>query len=167
MCTNSQVYTSEEVALLATTASVGDTNLWHLRLGHLNYGDMCKLKKRATGSLLKEKCVFAKYICVLSKMRATPFQNKGHQHSLLPKQNICYDVSGPYPPTAEGYICSFNAICKKTGKRWRGAGKFKSESVPFLKSLITRLNNTMMPAGKVETLTSDHGGEVVSNEFSQ
>ena len=28
-----------------------------------------------------------------------------------------------------------------------------------------RLDNTALPAGRVETLTSDHGGEVLSNEF--
>ena len=166
LSTNSRVYTSEEVALMATPASVGDANLWHLRLGHLNFGDMCKLKSRATGIAFEGEICFCE-TCVLSKMRASPFQNKGHRHDLRPKQNICYDVSGPYPPTVEGYIYSFNAICKKTGKRWRGAGKHKSESAPFLRDLINRLNNTVMPPGKVETLTTDHGGEVVSTHFQQ
>ena len=132
---------------MATPTSIGDANLWHLRLGHLNFGDMCKLKSRATGIAFEGEICFCE-TCVLSKMQATPFQNKGHQHDLRPKQNICYDVSGPYPPTVEGYIYSFNAICKKTGKRWRGAGKHKSESAPFLRDLITRLNNTVMPRGR-------------------
>ena len=65
----------------------------------------------------------------------------------------------------EGFIYSFNAICKQTGKRWRGAGRFKSESAEFLQSRIARLDNTAVPAGRVETLTSDHGGEVLSNNF--
>ena len=31
--------------------------------------------------------------------------------------------------------------------------------------MITRLDNTAVPKGLVETLTSDHGGEVISNDF--
>ena len=38
MHTNSRFYINEEVALLAKP--IGDANLWHLRLGNLNYKDM-------------------------------------------------------------------------------------------------------------------------------
>ena len=60
---------------------------------------------------------------------------------------------------------SLNAICKATGKRWRQGGRFKSDAAEFLTHLILKLNNTAVPAGNVETLSSDHGGEVLSNEF--
>ena len=93
------------------------------------------------------------------------FPKYGDKSNIKPKQNICYDVSGPFPPTPEGYVHSFNAICKQTGKGWRGAGRFKSDSAEFLRGLIARLDKTALPAGLVETLTSDHGGEVLSNEF--
>ena len=95
--------------------------------------------------------------CIISKMKAKPFQNQEDKSNIQPKQNIFFDVSGPFPPTIEGFIYSFYAICKKTGKRWRGAGRHKSESADFLTELIARLDNTAIPAGKVETLTSDHG----------
>ena len=39
------------------------------------------------------------------------------------------------------------------------------DAAEFLTHLILKLNNTATPAGSVETLTSDHGGEVLSNEF--
>ena len=101
---------------------------------------------------------------MLSKMRAVPFQNQGHKGG-APKRIICFDVSGPFPPTVEGFRYSFNAICKNTGKRWRGSGRLKSEAEEFLMKLIVRLDNTAIPNGWVETLTSDHGGDVLSKQF--
>ena len=44
-------------------------------------------------------------------------------------------------------------------------GKLKSDAADFLTHLIIRLNNTATSSGNVETLTSDHGGEVLSNDF--
>ena len=152
LATNSRLYSEDEAARVATPVSRESADLWHLRLGHLNYNDMCKLRTRATGMSFAGKICFCE-TCVLSKMRALPFQNMGDKSNIKPKQNICYDVSGPFPPTPEGYVFSFNAICKQTGKRWRGAGRFKSDSAEFLRSLIARLDNTALPAGRVETLT--------------
>ena len=60
---------------------------------------------------------------------------------------------------------SLNAICKATGKRWRKGGKFKSDAPSFLSQLIVQLNNTTVPSGRVETLTTDHGGKVISKVF--
>ena len=54
---------------------------------------------------------------------------------------------------------------KATGKRWRQGGRHKSDAAEFLQHLLTRLNTTASPPGKVETFTSDHGGEVLSNAF--
>ena len=56
----------------------------------------------------------------MSKMKKKLLKNKGHI-DVFPKQNLCYDVSGPYPATVEGFANSFNA--------------------DFLSSLITQLNN--------------------------
>ena len=47
--TNSRLYSLEEVALVAKPVPVDSADLWHLRLGHLNYSDTCKLKGRSTG----------------------------------------------------------------------------------------------------------------------
>ena len=98
-------------------------------------------------------------------MRHTPFQNQG-EVSVNPKQNVCFDVSGLFLLHQMGInIYSLNAICKATGKRWRSGGEFKSDAAEFLTHLIVKLNNTSTPPGNVETLTSDLGGEVLSNEF--
>ena len=47
--TSSRVLQSEEVALAASVVPDTSAGLWYLRLGHLNYGDMCKLRGRYTG----------------------------------------------------------------------------------------------------------------------
>ena len=83
-------------------------------------------------------------------MRRVPFQNQGEK-SVAPKQNICFDVSRPYPQSPEGKLYSLNAKCKATGKRWRQGGRFKSDAAEFLTHLILKLNNTAVPAGNVET----------------
>ena len=100
--TNSRVYTSEEIALLAKPSAGTEADMWHLRLGHLNFQDMCKLKSRAVNISFEGKPCFCE-TCVLSKMRAVPFQNQGHKGG-APKQIICFDVSGPFPPTASRRI---------------------------------------------------------------
>ena len=56
--------------------------------------------------------------CVLAKMKRMPFLNQGQLDVAL-KQNISFDVSGPYPLSPDGFIYLMNAICKATGKRWR------------------------------------------------
>ena len=61
---------------------------------------------------------------------------------------------------------SMNAICKSTGKRWRTGGRQMSEAVQFLSHLIARLDNTVLPPGRLETLMTDHGGEVLSTSFT-
>ena len=118
---------------------------------------MCRLKTRATGVHFSGEPCFCQ-TCVLAKLKRTPFQNRG-VIGVQPKQNLCFDVSGPFPSSPEGNNSSLNAICKATGKQWRKAGKLKSDAPLFLTQLIVQLNNTATPKGKVETLTTDHGGE--------
>ena len=118
--TSSRLLRSEEIVLAATVVPSTSADLWHLRMGHLNFPDMCKLKDKATGiDFVGEPCFCQ--TCVMAKMRRTPFQNQGEK-SVAPKQNICFDVSGPYPQSPEGKLYSLNAICKASGKRWRQGG---------------------------------------------
>ena len=98
-------------------------------------------------------------------MRRTPFQKKIGELTISPKQNICFDVLESFPASPEGKVYSLNAFCKAIGKRWRAGGRLKSDAAEFLTHLIVRLNNTAVPSGNVETLTSDHGGECVPMSF--
>ena len=56
-------------------------------------------------------------------------------------------------------------FAKPQGNGGDKGGRLKSDEPQFLQHLLTTLNNTSSPPGKVETLTTDHGGEVLSNTF--
>ena len=154
---------TEEIVLVAKEAKIKSVELWHVRMGKLNSQDTVKLRSRALGIRFEGEPCFCR-TCVLAKMKSVPFQNQG-QKDVTPKQNIRFDVSGPYPLSPDGFQYSLNAICKATGKRWRQGGRYKSDAAQFLQHLLARLNNTASPPGKVETLSSDHGVEVLSNAF--
>ena len=121
------------IVLAASVVPSTSADVWHLRMGHLNFQDMCKLKSKATGIAFVGEPCFCQ-TCVMAKMRRTPFQNRGVL-TVNPKQNICFHVSGPFPPSPEGKLYSLNAICKATGKRWRAGGKLKSDAADFLMHL--------------------------------
>ena len=72
--------------MLATTVVPSTSaNLWHLRMGHLNFPDLCILKGKATGiDFVGEPCFCQ--TCVMAKMRRAPFQIQGE--SLLPLNRI-------------------------------------------------------------------------------
>ena len=81
---------------------MASAELWHLRMGHLNSWDMVKLKSRALGMRFEgEPCFYQ--TCVMAKMRSVPFQNQG-QKGVIPKENICFDVSDPYPLSFDGFL---------------------------------------------------------------
>ena len=102
-------------------------DLWHLRLRRLC---VFKLKTRATSVTFAGEPCFCQ-TCVMAKMKCAPFKNWG-EVLVVPKQNICFNVSGPFPAShLDGHMYSLNAICKATGKRWRAGGKFKSDAASF------------------------------------
>ena len=56
---NSRQLGTQEIALLSKEKFDNSAELWHLRLGHLNFADMCKLRTRATGvTFLKRGSMF-------------------------------------------------------------------------------------------------------------
>ena len=124
--TSSRVLTLEEFfrlqMVLSTTA-----DLWHLGMAHLNFQDRCKLKSKATGISFVGKHCFCQ-ACVMAKMRRTSFQSKG-------KMTV-HSKSWPFPQSPTGKLCSLNAICKDTGKRWRAGEKLKSDAAECLTHLI-------------------------------
>ena len=102
--TSSRVLASEEVVLAASVVPSTSADLWHLGMGQLNFPDMCKLKSKAAGiNFVGEPCFCQ--TCVMAKMKRTPFQNRGIM-GVRPKQNLCFDVSGPFRTFQEGNVYS-------------------------------------------------------------
>ena len=109
-------------------------DLWHLRLGHLNYPDMCKLKNKATSiDFVGEPCFCQ--TCVKAKMRRTPFQNKGEM-SVAPKQNICFDVPGLFLHQWKATLIIIHSM-QYAKLRGSGGGKEVKLSQKLLLFLLT------------------------------
>ena len=70
--TSSRVLAHKEMVLDAGFVSSTSADLWHLRIGPLNFSDMCKLKGKAMGiNFVGEPCFCQ--TCVMAKMKRTPF----------------------------------------------------------------------------------------------
>ena len=78
-----RVLHSAEVVLAANCVCSTSADLWHLRLGHLSFSDMCKLKTKATGIAFTGEPCFCQ-TCIMAKMKRTPFQSRGEM-TLTPK----------------------------------------------------------------------------------
>ena len=78
-------------------------DLWHFRLGHCNYNDMRKLRDSVPGISFpnSHKLSFCE-VCVQCKMKQTPFVNSGDNCD-RPRQILGFEMTGPYPKSAEGY----------------------------------------------------------------
>ena len=73
---NSRQLRAQEIALLTKERFDISAELWHLRLGHLNFADTCKLRTKAAGVHFKGEACYCQ-TCTISKMKQTPFQNMG------------------------------------------------------------------------------------------
>ena len=62
---------------------------------------MVKLRLQAPGTRFAGEPCFCQ-TCVIAKMKRLPFQNQG-QMDKAPKQNICFDVSGQFPISPDGF----------------------------------------------------------------
>ena len=76
-----------------------DAELWHCRLGHLNFQDMLKLKTVAKGVQFAGKLQFCEH-CAQFKSTVKPF-NIHREKATKPRQVICFDVKN-HPRSPEG-----------------------------------------------------------------
>ena len=72
----------------ATVTSTAD--LWHCRLGHLNFQDMVRLKRISTGFDFQGQLSLCED-CATIKSTNKPYQNNGEKPT-KPRQVICFDV---------------------------------------------------------------------------
>ena len=141
-------------------------DLWHFRLGHCNYQDMRKLRDTVPGISFpnSHKLSFCD-VCVQCKMKQAPFLNSGDNCD-RPRQILGFDVTGPYPKSAEGFAYCLDVICYYSGKNWSIPIWLKAEAYGAAKSLLTKMQNADRPPEGLEIYNSDHGGDVImSNEF--
>lgn len=147
-------YNIEEHALVTAKAS---DNLWHKRLGHLNYGGL-KVLGLPTSS---EKCE----ICAQAKGVRLPFYKIDYPKSKRIGDLIYTDIGGPITPsTLFGEKYYLTIIDDYSHFTEVYTLRYKSEAIDYLKDYINRLNNRKC---NVLRIRSDNGGEFNSNEFKR
>ena len=132
-----------------------DQLLWHRRLGHLNYGDMERLKRMSTGMQYTRQGEVGMCVsCCRGKMaeRAFPGHNERGKHAL---QVVYADVWGPVEESLQGHRYALVLVDDFTSYVWVYFMSTKSQTEDILKLFIRQQEN----AGKhILKLRTDNGG---------
>lgn len=153
---------SEAPALLSTTDE-RDINLWHLRMGHLNFSDLQKITDSVEGVELSKKGNQVCTTCLEGKMSRQPFKNTGTRASEL-LQLIHSDLCGPMETSSIGgaryYVTFIDDYSRKVSVYFI---KSKSETLEKFKEFKNLVENETNK--KIKTLRTDNGKEYINNEF--
>ena len=144
-----------------------ETEIWHARLGHVNFETMKLMIKRdlAVGlpkiAVDKGTCVS----CLRGKQTRQPFPKSTSYRASHPLELIHADLCGPITPTTPGlkrYV--FVLIDDYSRYMWTILLEHKSEAFEKFK----RFKNVVEQETKAEmqTLRTDRGGEFNSHEFN-
>nr|GEW43582.1 hypothetical protein [Tanacetum cinerariifolium] len=154
---------------LFAKATLDESNLWHRRLGHINFKTMNKLVKSNLVRGLPIKVFKNDHTCVACK--------KGKQHKASCKTK---PVSSVNQPLQRLYMDLFGpTFVKSLNKKsyclvvtddysrftWVFLLATKDETSPILKTFITGLENQL--SFKVKIIRSDNGTEFKNNDLNQ
>lgn len=149
---------------ISFAAKTNKMDLWHRRLGHLNYTYMKNLrciKDLHISKNLNDKCV----VCVKGKQCIQPFKNVGNRATRF-LELIHSDVCGPMETVSLGgarYFVTF--IDDFSHKVFVYMLKSKGEVETKFK--IFKAFVEQQTGHNIKILRSDNGGEYLSNCFSQ
>ncbi|GKA50159.1 retrovirus-related pol polyprotein from transposon TNT 1-94 [Tanacetum coccineum] len=137
-------------------------NLWHNRLGHINYRTMKDMLKQGIISYNdehKDKCE----ICVQAKMKRKPFPKVDRQSEILElvHSDIC-ELNGQLTRGGDRYFITFIDDCS----RYTYVYLLKSIDQAFETFKIYKAEVENQKGKKIQILRSDRGGEYFSTEFS-
>ena len=95
---------------IADAKITNQADLWHFRLGHVNYEDLRRLRDTIPGVAFPNthKLSFCG-VCVSCKMKQTKYNNVGDSCD-RPRQILGFDVTGPYPKTPEGFCWCLEVV---------------------------------------------------------
>ena len=152
------------VCLLASREGTGEQQLWHLRMGHLNYADMDKLKYM---SLNMEYAKGTKHgmcvACCRGKMHSRP--HKGNNEKASKAFEVIYaDVWGPLSNSLQGHKYAVLLVDEATSYSWVNFTATKSQVGEVITSFIVHQERR---ANFIQTLRTDNGGEFTSMNFKQ
>lgn len=145
---------------------LGDSTLWHARLGHVGVDAMKEMihKELITGipkiDVIKETCSS----CLLGKQTRASFPQATMYRATHTLELIHGDLCGPISPTTAGgskYI--FVLIDDHFRYMWALLMKEKSEAYERFKSFKRLVEQET--GGTIKTFRTDRGGEFTSQEF--
>ena len=156
---------SSEPTPINSTSRLSQTQVWHKRLGHLNYQSLYHLttKQLVAGipplPLIKHVCPS----CMIGKLPQDRKPKHRTTRTSKPLQLIHSDICGPMPVTSRTgnrYILTF--IDDFTRKTWLYFLSEKSQTLDSFKQFKSLVET---PSVRIETLRSDRGGEYLSQDF--
>nr|GEV87158.1 hypothetical protein [Tanacetum cinerariifolium] len=160
---------SGDLTCLFAKTTLDESNLWHRRLGHINFKTMNKLVKGNLVRGLPTKVFENDHTCVAckkGKQHRASCKTKPVSYVNQPLQRLHMDLFGPT------FIKSLNkkSYCLVATDDY---GRFtwvfflvtKDETSPILKTFITGLKNQL--SLKVKIIRSDNGTELKNNDLNQ
>nr|GEW14140.1 putative ribonuclease H-like domain-containing protein [Tanacetum cinerariifolium] len=160
---------SRDLTCLFAKVILDESNLWHRRLGHINFKTMNKLVKGKLVRGLPTKVFENNHTCVACK--------KGKQHKASCKTKPVSFVSQPlqrlhidlFGPTIVKSLNKKSYCLVVTDDYSRFTWVFflatKDETSPILKTFITGIENQL--SLKVKIIRSDNGTELKNNDLNQ
>nr|GEY20506.1 hypothetical protein [Tanacetum cinerariifolium] len=160
---------SGDLTCLFSKVTLDESNLWHIRIAHINFKTINKLVKCNLVRGLPTKVFENDHTCVACK--------KGKQHKASCKTKPTSSVDQPlyrlhmdlFGPTFVKSLNKKNYCLVVTDDYSRFTWVFflatKDETSPILKTLITGLENQL--SLKVNVIRSDNGTEFKNNDLNQ
>ncbi|GAA0173161.1 transmembrane signal receptor [Lithospermum erythrorhizon] len=145
-----------------------NTELWHQRLGHLNYKSLCNLqgKKMVTGMPEIKNDGLVCTHCLSGKQTRVSIPKEATWRASKPLELIHSDLCGPITPTSNSgkrYFLSF--IDDYSRKCWIYLLSNKSDALEHFKYFKNMAENEI--EAKLKCLRTDRGGEFNSEQFDQ
>ena len=170
-----------EYAQVSTTDSGPSLEVWHNRLGHLNYNYMNQLiKKEMVDGMNCDSVTESQKECegcVLGKMQKKPFPKQSQHRATKPYEIVHSDVCGPMQVESKGgsrYMLTFTDDFSRYTTVYfiKSKNEVLSKFREYVNSVekqtgsqITKLN--ILAEEDVKVLRSDNGGEYTSNNFTK
>ncbi len=160
---------SNATATAASTTENQSLELWHLRLGHLNYDSVKNMAKNEIVTGMKtDSNEFDRDCdgCALGKQSREPFSKNGSERASDILDLVHTDVCGPMHVTSDGgakYMLTF--IDDHSRMTVTYFLKNKSEVLGKFKEYLKMAEN--FTGKKLKCLRSDNGGEYFSKEFGE
>ncbi|GJW07799.1 retrovirus-related pol polyprotein from transposon TNT 1-94 [Tanacetum coccineum] len=142
--------------------------LWHMRYGHLNFGDLKLLSSKGMVKGL-DQIDHPNQVCegcLLGKHVRSSFSKEATSRAKEPLQLIHTDLCGPITPSSHGknhyFILFINDFSRKT---WVYFLKEKSQAFEAFKTFKAMVEKEK--GLKIKSMRSDKDGEFLSKEFNK